>query len=122
MSSCGGERLHQVRKCLLTGMRDNVAVLGTDGVYRTIGGKKEVFIHPSSCLFHAKPEAILYTDLVETSKRYMRNVSLIDLQWLNESDNQKQATATETPGEPDEQDEEAAEEPMDEAVDQGMDA
>lgn len=86
LSSCGSDT-EQVRRCLFTGLQNNVAILQRDGVHRTIGKKEDVHIHPSSCLFQTKPEAIIYSDLVDTSKHYMRNVSLISVDWLPNSNN-----------------------------------
>ncbi len=41
-----------------------------------------IFIHPSSVLFKELPEFICYTEMVETSKMYMKNVSSVDSSWL----------------------------------------
>ena len=84
-SSCG-VKTEQVRRCLLKGLFGNIAVLTRDGIYRTKESKQEVFIHPSSCLFGCKPETILYSDLIHTTKNYMRNISLISLDWTNNTD------------------------------------
>jgi ATP-dependent RNA helicase DHX33 len=80
-SSCAG-RTEQVRRCLLSGLKQNAAILHRDGIHRTIEKNEEVFIHPSSCLFHTKPEAVIFTELVETSKRYIRNISVISIDWI----------------------------------------
>ena len=80
--SCGLNTA-QIRKCLLEGMQSNVAVLQTEGHYKSLSVPREkVWIHPSSCLFGSKPFAIVYTDLVTTTKNYMRNLSLIDMAWI----------------------------------------
>lgn len=36
--------------------------------------KQEVFIHPTSCLFGSKPECVVFTELIQTTKSYMRFV------------------------------------------------
>ncbi|KAH9417615.1 putative ATP-dependent RNA helicase dhx33 [Dermatophagoides pteronyssinus] len=85
-----------VRKCLAiasgvgVGLGANIAELQRDGDYRTITfGQNDrpsmnVFIHPSSCLFSQKPECIMFVELVQTNKSYMRNLCLIDRKWLIE--------------------------------------
>ena len=44
-----------------------------------ISTRQEVYIHPSSCLFHARPQPqyVVYSELVHTSKCYMRYVRLV---------------------------------------------
>lgn len=41
-------------------------------------------IHPSSVLFHSKPSCIVFTELIQTGKRYVRQVTLIDRDWIEE--------------------------------------
>ena len=95
----------------------NVAEHVQDGHYQTVScycyyyvvtmvmqlsTHQQVYIHPSSCLFPCQPypRLLLYTDLVYTSKCYMRceivaivtiymltlnrNVSIIEPEWLLE--------------------------------------
>ena len=57
--------------------------------YRTIRGNQPVHIHPSSVLFsminsRKLPAFVVYADLLTTSKQYMRNVSIIEGDWLTE--------------------------------------
>lgn len=57
--------------------------------YRTIKDGLPVHIHPSSVLFSGPysrklPPYIIYSELLITSKRYMRGVAAIDGQWLTE--------------------------------------
>jgi ATP-dependent RNA helicase DHX33 len=80
-TSCG-QNTELVRKCLTKGLFQSVALLQKEGHYKTTTSKQEVYIHPSSCLFRAKPEAVIYTELVETTKCYMRNISLMNREWL----------------------------------------
>jgi len=76
-----GTQFDQLRKCLAKGFADHVATLQVDGTYKS--GKLEVFIHPSSCLNRMKPECVLYTELVQTNKLYMRNITVIDPKWIS---------------------------------------
>ena len=57
-----------------------------DGTFRTLAGSQTVHLHPSSVLFGRSPapECILYTELVRTSKLYVRDVSAIEPAWLAE--------------------------------------
>uniref|UniRef100_A0A8C2VG05 DEAH-box helicase 37 n=1 Tax=Chinchilla lanigera TaxID=34839 RepID=A0A8C2VG05_CHILA len=41
-----------------------------------------VFIHPSSVLFRELPEFVVYQEIVETTKMYMKGVSAVDEQWI----------------------------------------
>ncbi|CEO95545.1 unnamed protein product (mitochondrion) [Plasmodiophora brassicae] len=77
-----GER---IRRCLITGMFLNVAILQPDGSYRT-HTKQVVSLHPTSSLFpkRPKPTCVLFTELIRTTKVYMRTVSEIDHAWVHE--------------------------------------
>lgn len=78
-----GQNTKIIRKCLAYGLFMNVAELQIDGSYSSIDvPKQSVAIHPSSCLFGSKSSYVMYTELVETSKCYMRNVSIVDSDWL----------------------------------------
>ena len=67
----------------LTGFAGNTAILAPDGSYRTLMGHQTIAIHPSSVLFGRKVEAILYNEFVFTQRAYSRNVSAIELKWLD---------------------------------------
>ncbi|XP_042636514.1 probable ATP-dependent RNA helicase DHX37 [Orycteropus afer afer] len=41
-----------------------------------------VFIHPSSVLFRELPEFVVYQEIVETTKMYMKGVSAVEVQWI----------------------------------------
>ena len=80
MISCKGS-YSQVRKAITAGYFSHVARCQKD-VYKTIIDDHEVFIHPSSALFNKNPEWVVYHEVVNTSKEYMRNVSTINPRWL----------------------------------------
>ncbi|XP_013403823.1 putative ATP-dependent RNA helicase DHX33 [Lingula anatina] len=82
--SCG-QNTGVIRKCLCHGFFTNAAELQHEGVYKTVASKKTVVIHPSSSLFMRKPGCVIYNELVQTSKCYMRNLSVVDPQWLYEA-------------------------------------
>ncbi|CAI2170721.1 933_t:CDS:10 [Funneliformis geosporum] len=80
-SSCGNE-YEIVLKCMLCGFFRNSAILQPTNNYRTVFSNQSVNIHPSSTLFNKKLEAVMYTELVLTSKPYMKHVSAIQSNWL----------------------------------------
>ncbi|ELK26435.1 Putative ATP-dependent RNA helicase DHX37 [Myotis davidii] len=41
-----------------------------------------VFIHPSSVLFRELPDFVVYQEIVETTKMYMKGVSAVEIQWI----------------------------------------
>lgn len=58
----------------------------TRGHYKTRQGKQSVSIHPLSTLFgrNPPPKCVVYTDLLYTSKLYIRGVTQIREEWLDE--------------------------------------
>ncbi|KAJ8022209.1 ATP-dependent RNA helicase DHX33 [Holothuria leucospilota] len=84
LQSCGRETA-PIRKCLVQGMFMNTAELQVDGTFMTLDRKQPVTIHPSSCLFNCKPSYLLFNELVQTSKSYIRNVCSVDSEWLYEA-------------------------------------
>lgn len=50
--------------------------------YKTPLLDEPVFIHPSSVLFRELPEFVVYQEVVETTKMYMKGVSTVDVQWI----------------------------------------
>jgi len=73
-----------VRKALATGLFTNVAQRTTEGHYVTLDSGQKCHIHPQSVLFHKKPEVVVFTEMVHTSKTYIRGCSLVDVTWLHE--------------------------------------
>lgn len=83
MQSCGQET-SKLRKCICTGFFMNSSELQKEGEYVTLSSRKAVTIHPSSSLFHCKPAYVLYNELVQTTKCYMRDLCVVDADWLYE--------------------------------------
>ncbi|WVQ70890.1 hypothetical protein IAR50_000415 [Cryptococcus sp. DSM 104548] len=90
-------QLKVLRQILAAGFIDQVAVRedivlkkgvtfeSTRGVpYRAVGlGSEAVFIHPGSSLFHhTPPEFVVFSEVVRTSKPWMRNITKINPAWL----------------------------------------
>lgn len=73
-----------IRKAFLKGFFMQTAKREPDGVYRMTSNSEIVSIHPSSVLHSQKPppEAVLFNDVVITTKAMLREVSVIDAQWL----------------------------------------
>ncbi|KAI1304582.1 putative ATP-dependent RNA helicase dhr2 [Mortierella claussenii] len=82
--SCGHD-LEIVLKCFLAGFFQNTALLQPDGTYKSIIGGQTVSVHPSSSLFGKKREAIMYNELVFTTKHYIRGVSALESAWLSQA-------------------------------------
>ncbi|XP_052810600.1 ATP-dependent RNA helicase DHX33-like [Mya arenaria] len=81
IQTCGQDTA-AIRKCLTTGFFMNSAELQKEGEYISLSTRKTVTIHPSSALFHCKPAYVLYNELVQTSKCYMRDLCVVDADWL----------------------------------------
>lgn len=74
-----------IQRCILSGFFVNAARLHYSGCYRTIRGDHSLYIHPSSILFDEKsPQWIVFNEVIQTSKQYMRDVTVIEPQWLYE--------------------------------------
>ncbi|KAH3671390.1 hypothetical protein WICMUC_004687 [Wickerhamomyces mucosus] len=73
-----------ILKSFLSGFISNTAIGMPDRSYRTTTTGQLISVHPSSLIFGEKKDAIMYTDYVYTTKGYARNVSVIELSWLQE--------------------------------------
>ena len=72
-------------KAILSGFFLNVCSIRPDGTYKRLFIEGEsLCIHPASVAFNQKPEVVIYIELVNTSKLYMRNVSVLEASWLHE--------------------------------------
>lgn len=74
-----------VRRCLAHSLFMSTAELQPDGTYVTTDSRQPVAIHPSSVLFHCRPACVVYTELLHTSRCYMRDVCVVDAEWLHEA-------------------------------------
>ncbi|XP_072445354.1 ATP-dependent RNA helicase DHX33 isoform X1 [Chiloscyllium punctatum] len=74
-----------IRQCLAHALFLNAAELQLDGTYATLDTRQPVAIHPSSVLFNCKPSYILYNELLHTSKCYIRDLCVVDPEWLYEA-------------------------------------
>lgn len=101
----------QIRKCLITGLFNNVAELQQrDSHYMVLASRQRALIHPSSVLsgYHAnlngfsstngngivsssgskmkdgKPAYVIFSEIVQTSQIYLRTVTPIEPEWIEE--------------------------------------
>ncbi|KAL0724217.1 hypothetical protein Bca4012_038816 [Brassica carinata] len=72
-----------IRKALLAGYFMQVAHLDRSGRYLTVKDEQMVHLHPSCCLDH-KPEWVVYNEYVLTSRNFIRTVTYIRGEWLEE--------------------------------------
>ncbi|CAN8304225.1 unnamed protein product [Cochlearia groenlandica] len=83
VSSCGNEML-EFRRCLAASFFLKAAQRQLDGTYRALESGEIVHIHPTSVLFRSKPECVVFDELMQTSKKYIKNLTRIDPLWLTE--------------------------------------
>ncbi|XP_002065076.3 ATP-dependent RNA helicase DHX33 [Drosophila willistoni] len=80
-----GANVESQKKCLINGLFDNIAVLQKDGNYQTILGRHKAKIHPSSVLHGKyKPNYILFNELIQTDQNFLRLVTEICVEWVEE--------------------------------------
>ncbi|KAL3858338.1 hypothetical protein ACJMK2_012932 [Sinanodonta woodiana] len=85
-----------LRQIVLAGLGDHVASRYPDVIPETSDGSEKkmknayqcpdleepVFIHPTSVLYKEKPHFVVYQNIVETSKLYMKGLVAIEPEWL----------------------------------------
>jgi pre-mRNA-splicing factor ATP-dependent RNA helicase DHX16 len=87
-SSCGAADLVPIQKAITAGFFPNAARLQRGGdSYRTVKNNNTVYIHPSSVLMDSNPpiKMVIYYELVQTTKEYMRSCIPIKPEWLHEA-------------------------------------
>ncbi|KAI3765616.1 hypothetical protein L2E82_15655 [Cichorium intybus] len=83
IGSCGDDLL-PLRRCLAASYFLNAALKQPDGTYRVLANGQIAEIHPTSVLRRTKAECIIFYNLVQTTRNYVRNVTRIDYLWLAE--------------------------------------
>ncbi|XP_046842076.1 probable ATP-dependent RNA helicase DHX35 isoform X1 [Xenia sp. Carnegie-2017] len=74
-----------ILRCIVKGFFANAARLHADGTYRSIRENHPLYIHPTSVLYTEKPpQWIVYHELQQTSKEFMRDITVIQSSWLYE--------------------------------------
>ncbi|XP_026903344.1 ATP-dependent RNA helicase DHX33 isoform X1 [Acinonyx jubatus] len=77
--------VESIRRCLAHSLFMSTAELQPDGTYATTDTHQPVAVHPSSVLFHCRPACVVYTELLYTSRCYMRGLCVVDADWLYEA-------------------------------------
>ncbi|KAL6840645.1 hypothetical protein ACP4OV_029509 [Aristida adscensionis] len=75
--------LDDIKKARTSGFFYNAARLQNNG-YVTVKKPRTVDIHPSSGLALVRPQFVIFHEIVETTKEYMRQVTEINPEWLVE--------------------------------------
>ncbi|XP_063965098.1 probable ATP-dependent RNA helicase DHX37 [Lytechinus pictus] len=82
-------QVKMLRQIVLAGLGHHVAKrMSADqegfqrGGYQSVGMEDAVFIHPNSALFKQLPDYVVYQEIIETTKPYMRGVTAIEGEWL----------------------------------------
>lgn len=76
---------NSIRKAILSGFFYNVARISRDGgTYKTIKKNLSVYIHPTSALQDSNPRWIVFNEIKQTTKEYLRTISEIEPSWLVE--------------------------------------
>lgn len=87
LSSCGENDQLPIKRALTAGFFPNAARMqrGGDG-YRTVKTNTTVYVHPSSVVagMDPPPRVVIYFELVQTTKEYMRSCLPIEARWLAE--------------------------------------
>lgn len=86
-STCGATNLRPIKRAITAGFFPNAARLQRSGdSYRTVKSNATVWVHPSSVLMAVDPpeKMVVYFELVQTTKEYMRSVMPIEAKWLSE--------------------------------------
>lgn len=81
--SCDGDH-YKIRKAILSGYFANVAAVLPDGTYKTIRGGQILYVHPTSVLFNRTPDFVVFHEIVQTAKLFMREATIIDPVWLTQ--------------------------------------
>lgn len=79
-----GSEFVKVRKAICAGYFRNACRRDREEGLKIIRDDQQVFIHPSSVLYQKTPEYLIYHELVQTTREYLRDVCVIDPEWLPE--------------------------------------
>jgi len=83
--SCDGD-IEAVQKCIASAFFANAARLHGDGTYRGLHNTEvKLAIHPTSVLStESPPKWIVFNEVIETSKLFARDITVIKPEWLTE--------------------------------------
>ncbi|KAH9818733.1 P-loop containing nucleoside triphosphate hydrolase protein [Melampsora americana] len=76
----------KIRMSLVSGYFRNLARFNEDGSYSSVRDGTVLHVHPSSVMFNRKPETgwVIFHELMETKKRFIRDLTVIEPDWLPE--------------------------------------
>ena len=75
----------RIRKAICAGYFRNACRRSReDEGFRVLRDDQQAFIHPSSVLYQKTPDYVIYHELVQTTREYLRDVCVIDAEWLPE--------------------------------------
>ena len=75
----------RIRKAICSGYFRNACRRSReDEGFKILRDDQQAFIHPSSVLYQKTPDYIIYHELVQTTREYLRDVCVIDADWLPE--------------------------------------
>jgi len=77
----------RILKCLVSGFFANAARMLPDGSYASLRGAQSTqafHLQMNSVLFNRSAQFVIFHEVVQTSKIFMREVSAIQPQWLSE--------------------------------------
>ncbi|KAH3778666.1 hypothetical protein DPMN_180136 [Dreissena polymorpha] len=79
------ENVEVLCKCIAAGFFSNAARFHPSGAYSTIRDDHPLHIHPTSVLFTEQPPKwVVFNEVVQTTKDFMRDVTVINPDWLCE--------------------------------------
>ncbi|XP_014768060.1 probable ATP-dependent RNA helicase DHX35 [Octopus bimaculoides] len=82
--SCG-DNTELLQRCIAAAFFANAARLHYDGTYRTIRNNHCLHIHPTSVLYtDTPPQWVVFNEVIQTNKDYMRDITTIRPGWLCE--------------------------------------
>ncbi|KAI9334709.1 putative ATP-dependent RNA helicase DHX35 [Obelidium mucronatum] len=82
--SCRGDAI-AVRKAIISGYFAQAAKLQPDGSYITLRERTVCYIHPTSVLFNRSPSYVVFNEVLQTDRTWIRDVSVVDdPSWLTE--------------------------------------
>eukprot|EP00731_Ephydatia_muelleri_P027081 Em0018g1181a len=74
-----------IQRCLVSGFFPNAARLHYTGTYRSVRGDHTLQVHPSSVLYEVRnPSWVVFNEVIQTSGHYMRDITVIEPEWLYE--------------------------------------
>lgn len=85
VTSCNGH-VGIIQRSMVSGLFSNAAYLHPCGDYKTVRGDEIVHVHPLS-VFHEmveRPQFVVFVEIIDTTKTYMRHIMSIEQNWLLE--------------------------------------